>query len=511
MTYVTRVTSPFTYTKDWPVFSEVSELFILVPMLLALKGNLEMNLAARLSTAANMGYLDIDSENTHKWVENDDTHHNQHNPIARRRHHQRPGSATPRAQRKLRWQILVGNLYLLQVQAIVIGTVAGIWSWVLGIVVQKQEQSQQVVGAEQSNGAAGLSEASVLHGDEVKSHVKPVLHDGWWPIVAAMVISSVAGVFLEEYINMYSGLALLVPVLNGIVGNVSSIYACRISTDLHIKHATLASDADSGTLSSSTNFLLSLSSPAPSISSIPGTTHPAALKSSDASISILNEDEDEDTAVIPTFPYSAEMRTSQSATEIGKSQSSLLVDASLRQPPSPRRPPTSLTKQQQQNRAAPHQRDGELIVKSAAALCFSDVENEDTAGTGAGAVNPPIPLNGSNASKATSSSGLTRRQMSAHVGMAGGGGGEAGSGEHSPDDEYGMIEEHTQPSDHKEAPSTTTTSHNTHKHSANPLNLTAPPSAPPRQATPHYRPRPTRPHPPTARGAGAGPARLRSR
>ena len=36
----------------------MSELFIMVPALLGLKGNLEMTLASRLSTHANMGHLD---------------------------------------------------------------------------------------------------------------------------------------------------------------------------------------------------------------------------------------------------------------------------------------------------------------------------------------------------------------------------------------------------------------------------------------------------------------------
>ncbi|WP_407809643.1 SLC41A family transporter, partial [Staphylococcus aureus] len=48
--------------QDWPVFKNVSELFILVPALLGLKGNLEMTLASRLSTQANLGNLDTVKE-----------------------------------------------------------------------------------------------------------------------------------------------------------------------------------------------------------------------------------------------------------------------------------------------------------------------------------------------------------------------------------------------------------------------------------------------------------------
>merc|ERR1719232_697397 len=44
--------------QHWQVFEVVNEIFILVPALLGLKGNLEMTLASRLSTQANLGNLD---------------------------------------------------------------------------------------------------------------------------------------------------------------------------------------------------------------------------------------------------------------------------------------------------------------------------------------------------------------------------------------------------------------------------------------------------------------------
>lgn len=43
--------------QDWPVFRAISQLFILVPSLLGLKGNLDMCLASRLSTQANLGNM----------------------------------------------------------------------------------------------------------------------------------------------------------------------------------------------------------------------------------------------------------------------------------------------------------------------------------------------------------------------------------------------------------------------------------------------------------------------
>lgn len=48
----------FDRIQHWPVFEEVTELVILVPALLGLKGNLEMTLASRLSTQANLGHMD---------------------------------------------------------------------------------------------------------------------------------------------------------------------------------------------------------------------------------------------------------------------------------------------------------------------------------------------------------------------------------------------------------------------------------------------------------------------
>lgn len=44
--------------QHWPVFVEVKDLLTLVPPLVGLKGNLEMTLASRLSTAVSI-YLDI--------------------------------------------------------------------------------------------------------------------------------------------------------------------------------------------------------------------------------------------------------------------------------------------------------------------------------------------------------------------------------------------------------------------------------------------------------------------
>jgi solute carrier family 41 len=73
----------------------VSEVFILCPALLGLKGNLEMVLASRLSTASNMGRLSLPAQ---------------------------------------QWDMVKGNLLLMQVQAIIVALAASIFSIVMGIV-----------------------------------------------------------------------------------------------------------------------------------------------------------------------------------------------------------------------------------------------------------------------------------------------------------------------------------------------------------------------------------------
>ncbi|KAG9284767.1 hypothetical protein G9A89_000916 [Geosiphon pyriformis] len=250
--------------KDWDSFVQVKELFILVPVLLNLKGNLEMNLASRMSTSANLGELDKPS---------------------------------------VRNSLVFGNLSLLQVQALIVGAVAGIFSFVEGIVfhphVNSYFESMMVVVASMLCSAMSsmimgtfmcglviLCRRYRINPDNIacpmasslgdlitlvilslcgqillklmhtfistilfiimalfipywvrhvrkNPYVRDLLLIGWSPLFLAMIISSMAGLVLEQYIEKYSGLALLTPVLTALSGNLGSIYASRISTRLH--------------------------------------------------------------------------------------------------------------------------------------------------------------------------------------------------------------------------------------------------------------------------------------
>lgn len=84
---------------------EVDQLIMIVPTVLNLNGNLEMNLSARLGTAANIGELD--------------------DPLTRR-------------------SILVGSLALLQVQTVSVSFVAACIALILGTFVPKTGPSIQI-------------------------------------------------------------------------------------------------------------------------------------------------------------------------------------------------------------------------------------------------------------------------------------------------------------------------------------------------------------------------------
>jgi len=81
------------HVQHWEVYRACPELFILVPALLGLKGNLEMTLASRLSTAANLGHMD--------------------GPVQA-------------------WEMARSNLALVQIQGIVVGALAACSAMLMG-------------------------------------------------------------------------------------------------------------------------------------------------------------------------------------------------------------------------------------------------------------------------------------------------------------------------------------------------------------------------------------------
>lgn len=164
----------------WPVFVKVDKLFILVPILLNLKGNLEMNLSLRMSTSANIGELDI---------------------------------------RRTRETLIVGNMTLLQVQALIVSAGAGVLAFLLGLAAgQSGEVKAPAVNPSNhsrsvrnwvSSGWSGSSSSRlgarrVIHGHP-KTPVDPALRlrNGYFEFVlvlaTAMLSASLSSAILGNF------------------------------------------------------------------------------------------------------------------------------------------------------------------------------------------------------------------------------------------------------------------------------------------------------------------------
>ncbi|XP_058791348.1 solute carrier family 41 member 1-like isoform X2 [Phymastichus coffea] len=251
--------------QHWPVYQEVSEVYILVPALLGLKGNLEMTLASRLSTQANLGHMDT---------------------------------------KKQQWSLVVGNLALIQCQAMVVGMLASLAAVVLGWIPEAHFDihhglllcASSLMTASVASFVLGLVMVAVIlfsrrlniNPDNVATPIaaslgdlttlallswiasllynsistaswiaptvivfcilatpiwgyvaaknpftKEVLDHGWTPVISAMLISSAGGLILDYTISNYKGIAVFQLVINGVGGNLVAVQASRISTSLH--------------------------------------------------------------------------------------------------------------------------------------------------------------------------------------------------------------------------------------------------------------------------------------
>ncbi|XP_066155340.1 solute carrier family 41 member 1-like [Euwallacea fornicatus] len=251
--------------QHWPVYRNISEVYILVPALLGLKGNLEMTLASRLSTHAHLGHLD---------------------------------------SHKQKLSLITGNLALILCQAIIVGFLASLaavvfgWiprgelnvkhalllcassivtafgaSFVLGVVMIGVIIFSRRFNINPDNVAtpiaaslgdlttlAVLSYFASLFYRTMDSHpwlapflivlgigfvplwayvasrnkyTREVLFTGWSPVISAMVISSAGGLILDFTVSQYKGVAVFQLVINGVGGNLVAVQASRISTELH--------------------------------------------------------------------------------------------------------------------------------------------------------------------------------------------------------------------------------------------------------------------------------------
>lgn len=256
--------------QHWEVFRTIPELFILVASFLGLKGNLEMTLAARLATSANLGHLDRSSP---------------HSTIM---------------------SIAVGNLVLVQGQAIAVAflasiiaifvnyfkepdfdtihciilfltslTTASITGFAMASLMFLATVFARRIGVNPDNVSAliasimgDISAVSLLafmanlfyNSRELLSiygyfliaayacalpvilymalkfkHTREVVGSGWIPIISALMISSLAGFVFDVAVGAFDSIAVVQPIINGVGGNLIAIQASRISTYFHLR------------------------------------------------------------------------------------------------------------------------------------------------------------------------------------------------------------------------------------------------------------------------------------
>ncbi|XP_042699559.2 solute carrier family 41 member 2 isoform X3 [Chrysemys picta bellii] len=178
--------------QHWEVFRNVTEVFILVPALLGLKGNLEMTLASRLSTAVNVGKMD--------------------SPIEK-------------------WNLIIGNLALKQVQATVVGFLAAVAAVTLGWIPEgKYRLDHSILLCSSSVATAFI--ASLLQGIIMVGVIVGSKKTGINPDNVATPIAASFGDLITLAILAWISQGLYNCL--GIGGNLVAIQASRISTYLHL-------------------------------------------------------------------------------------------------------------------------------------------------------------------------------------------------------------------------------------------------------------------------------------
>ncbi|XP_028334817.1 solute carrier family 41 member 3 isoform X1 [Physeter macrocephalus] len=84
-------------------------------------------------------------------------------------------------------------------------------------------------------GFTALTAACILIAKQNPPVVK-ILKVGWFPIVLAMLVSSIGGLILNKTISkqQFQGMAVFAPIICGVGGNLVAIQTSRISTYLHL-------------------------------------------------------------------------------------------------------------------------------------------------------------------------------------------------------------------------------------------------------------------------------------
>ncbi|XP_068159416.1 solute carrier family 41 member 3 isoform X2 [Drosophila tropicalis] len=251
--------------EKWYVFKNVSELFILVPALLGLKGNLDMCLASRLSTQVNLGNMTSRKDVTRMIVGN----------IALVQVQATVASFLVAMFAVSVGAAMTGNFYFRNVMLLTASAMFTATSscFVLDFVLVAVILFSQKYRLNPDNLATPLAAsigdvvsisllsfiASLLY-EHIETHLwitfivvtcylvllpmwvvivlkneftRPVLKSGWVPVLSALCISGLGGLVLDAAVEVFNGFVVFQPIINGIGGNLVSVQASKISTMLH--------------------------------------------------------------------------------------------------------------------------------------------------------------------------------------------------------------------------------------------------------------------------------------
>lgn len=248
--------------KDWPVYSTYRELFVLIPPLLGLNGNLEMTLVARLSTQVNLGQLDAFRDQLRQAAANVALLQCQSTVVAL------TACCLALAKGLTRDPTRVTPLYASMLCACGLAA-ANVASLLLGafmttivLLARKMHLNPDNVAAPIAASLGDLTTLALL--STISSSLLPwrdspwvtpgllamlllllplwvlvahrhertrnVLRVGWPPILSAVVVSSFGGYILDYSVLRFEGIALHLSAVNAVGGNLAAIYCCRLST-----------------------------------------------------------------------------------------------------------------------------------------------------------------------------------------------------------------------------------------------------------------------------------------
>ncbi|KAJ3521405.1 hypothetical protein NMY22_g12334 [Coprinellus aureogranulatus] len=186
--------------SHWDAMLQVDQLIMIIPTILNLQGNLEMNLSARLSTAANIGELDDPAVMRSMLLGNWTMLQLDPDNIA-------PAVASCLGDLVTLCLVGVVSTLLLPLLRTPIPFILGIAMVVIAVACMVYTARNP--------------------------HVKQLLTQGWSPLFGAMVISSATGIVLDMFVSRYEGFAIMAIVISGLPGAAGSIFVSRLSTSLH--------------------------------------------------------------------------------------------------------------------------------------------------------------------------------------------------------------------------------------------------------------------------------------